>query len=287
MNQMEEAKRSYDAVPIPQELSERVLSEIKKADLRRKGIQMLQKKRMAKRTLASAAAAVVLFTGALNTSTAFAETVSTLPVIGAVAKVLTFRSWETETDDLKISVEIPSVEMIAQEFKGIEKSVNEEIHGLCQKYADEAVKRAEEYKAAFLATGGTEEEWAAHNIQIQVGYEVKNQTEDYLSLLITGNENWSSAYSEMRYYNFDLKKGQLLTLKDMLGSSYAEKAEASIRSQMEERQKAQNIGYWEEIPAIDENTHFYVNEQGNPVIVFEAYEVAPGSEGAQEFEIVK
>ena len=63
MNQMEEAKRNYDAVPIPQELSERVLSEIKKADLRRKGIRILQKKRMAKRTLASAAAAVVLFTG--------------------------------------------------------------------------------------------------------------------------------------------------------------------------------------------------------------------------------
>ena len=47
MNQMEEAKRNYDAVPIPQELSERVLSEIKKADLRRKGIRILQKKRMA------------------------------------------------------------------------------------------------------------------------------------------------------------------------------------------------------------------------------------------------
>ena len=65
MNQIEEAKRSYDAVPIPQELSERVLSEIKKADLRRKGIQMLQKKRMAKRTLASAAAAVFYLQGHL------------------------------------------------------------------------------------------------------------------------------------------------------------------------------------------------------------------------------
>ena len=38
---------------------------------------------------------------------------------------------------------------------------------------------------------------------------------------------------------------------------------------------------------IDENTPFYINETGNPVVVFEAYEIAPGSEGTQEFEITQ
>ena len=46
--------------------------------------------------------------------------------------------------------------------------VNQEIYNLCRQYADEAVSRAEEYRKAFLDTGGTEEEWKAHNIQIQV-----------------------------------------------------------------------------------------------------------------------
>lgn len=36
---------------------------------------------------------------------------------------------------------------------------------------------------------------------------------------------------------------------------------------------------------ISENTKFYMNEAGNPVIVFDKYEIAPGSAGAVEFEI--
>ena len=36
---------------------------------------------------------------------------------------------------------------------------------------------------------------------------------------------------------------------------------------------------------ISENAKFYINENGNPVIVFEKYEIAPGSSGEIEFEI--
>ena len=36
MNRMEEAKKRYDEVPIPEELSKRVLQEVEKADRRRK-----------------------------------------------------------------------------------------------------------------------------------------------------------------------------------------------------------------------------------------------------------
>ena len=35
------------------------------------------------------------------------------------------------------------------------------------------------------------------------------------------------------------------------------------------------------------NAKFYINEAGNPVVVFDQYEIAPGSEGMPEFEIVK
>ena len=239
---------------------------------------------MASDLLAAAAAAVVLFTTGLNTSTVFAETVGNLPVIGAVARVLTFRSYETEDEDLKISVEIPSIEMISEDFSDLEKSVNEEILRLCEQYAQEARTRAEEYRKAFLDTGGTEEEWAAHNIEIRVWYEVKSQTENYLSLAIIGTENWNNANNQIRYYNFDLKKGTLATLADVLGENYKQIADDAIRSQMEER-KADGAVYFDDFEGINEDTPFYINESGNPVIVFEAYEIAPGSEGQQEFEI--
>ena len=51
----------------------------------------------------------------------------------------------------------------------------------------------QEYKKAFMETGGTEEEWEAHDINIHVGYEIKAQTEAYLSFAVQGTENWSSA----------------------------------------------------------------------------------------------
>lgn len=281
-NPMEKAKKKYDETEIPDELAERIQMEIKRQDSKRRKAVFWNLG--FRRGLAAAAAAVVLFTTGLNTSTVFAETVGNLPVIGAVARVLTFRSYETEDEDLKISVEIPSIEMISEDFSDLEKSVNEEILRLCEQYAQEARTRAEEYRKAFLDTGGTEEEWAAHNIEIRVWYEVKSQTENYLSLAIIGTENWNNANNQIRHYNFDLKKGTLATLADVLGENYKQIADDAIRSQMEER-KADGAVYFDDFEGINEDTPFYINESGNPVIVFEAYEIAPGSEGQQEFEI--
>ena len=279
MKSMEEAKRKYDEIPIPSELSKRVGKEIERANMKRKKI-LVFRRRVQKGT-AAAAAVVVLFTAALNTNTAIAETAGQLPVIGPVARVLTFRSYQTEEEDLKISVEIPTIEMISEDMNGLEQSVNEEILALCEQYAQAAKTRAEEYRQAFLDTGGTEEEWAAHNIEIKVWYEVKSQTDEYLSLAIMGTENWSSAYSETKYYNFDLKEGKLVTLQDILGDEYQQIANESIQNQMKENSEI----YWDDFEGIQEDTPFYLNESGNPVIVFEKYEIAPGSEGQQEFEI--
>ncbi len=284
MNQMEDARKTYEKIAVPKELSERITAEVEKAEQKRRRKLELRRKGLA-RGLAAAASVMVVFTAAVNTSTAFAESVRGLPVIGAAARVLTFRSYETEQEDLKISVEIPSIEMIEQDTGELEGTVNQEIYSLCQQYAEEAVKRAEEYRQAFLDTGGTEEEWAAHKIEIKVWYEIKSQSDRYLSLAVMGTESWTSAYSETRYYNFDWLKGRRVTLRDMLGENYSQIAEDSIRSQIREQEKDGKIFWSEELPEITESTAFYINETGNPVIVFEKYEIAPGASGAQEFEI--
>lgn len=189
-----------------------------------------------KRTgILAAAAAMILFVTALNTNTAFAREISEIPVLGAVARIFTFRSYVEESDELKVSVEIPSLEMISEETNGLADSVNLEIHTLCEQYADEAVKRAEEYKKAFMETGGTQEEWEAHNIEIRVFYEIKSQTEDFLSFAVSGTENWTSAYSETRYYNIDLKNEKLVTLEDILGEDYITIVNTDIQRQMQSR----------------------------------------------------
>lgn len=237
----EEAKKEYEEIPIPDELEVRVRQAIDCSGRNRKKddkvINMKKRNRWMKRGLVAAAALTITFTGALNTSTAFAETVSQLPVLGAVARVLTFTSYEKEENDMKIAVTIPKLEVISGELKGLDQSINKEVQELCQKYADEAVKRAEEYREAFLATGGTKEEWAAHKIEIKVWYEILSQKQDYLSLSIQGSENWNSAGGQAKYYTIDLMNGKLVTLKDLLGEDYINQANETILSQILEKEQ--------------------------------------------------
>ena len=292
MSRMEDAKKRYHEIPVPEELPERVRNEIEKADKQETGGNRKKNRKFLKRTetkgLVAAAAAMAVFITALNTSTVFAESIDGIPVIGAVARVLTFRSYQAESDDLKISVDIPAIDIIAEETGEAPQSVNEEIYNMCSQYAEEAVKRAEEYKQAFLDTGGTEEEWAAHNIEIRVDFDVKAQTDKYLSVAVMRTENWNSAYNEIRYYNFDLETGKEVTLADLLGDDYAQIADADILQQIKEREETGAIDYWEEdFAGVADDTVFYINEAENPVIVFESYEIAPGAAGEPEFEITK
>lgn len=283
MERINGAKKKYEEIPVPTELSERIWSEVKKAEKKKKRAVL---KQLSRYSLAAAASLTIICTVGLNTSVAFANAAENIPVIGTLAKILTFQSYETEIDDLKIAVDIPSINMISEDFTDLEMSVNEEIYELCEAYAAEVVKRAQEYRTAFLDTGGTLEEWETHNIGIKVWYEVKAQTENYLSLVIRGAENWNSASGESRYYNFDLKNGKQITLEDVLDKDYAQLAGDKIRSQMKEREREQGISYFkEEPPEITGDTKFYMNQDGYPVVVFEKYEIAPGAFGEQEFEI--
>lgn len=289
MNQLKEAKKRYEEITIPGELSERVQEAIKNSEKNRTIAKLQNRKKILKRGAGVAASILVTFTALLNTSTTFAQGISTMPVIGAVAKVLTFRSYEQESENLKLSVKIPSVEMISQDTKGLAESINQEIYRLCQQYADEAVQRAADYKKAFIDTGGTEEEWKAHNLEIHVWYEINSQTEDYLSFVIMGTESWNSADHERKYYNIDLHSQKLVSLEDLLGEDYIEITNESIKNQIETNAQEMGITFWspEEggFTGISDEVCFYINEAGNPVIVFEKYEIAPGSAGAIEFEI--
>lgn len=280
MDRMTEAKREYQSIPIPQELSERVKLEVERAEKKRRFSLMIR------RIVSAAAAVAVLFVAGLNTSEVFAGEMNDIPVIGTLARIFTIRSYETETEELKISVDIPSVAMIAEDLQGLEKEINEDIYAFCEQYAKEAEGRAKEYRQAFLDTGGTQEEWAEHEISIKVWYEVKAQTARYLSLTVKGAESWTSAYSEERYYNLDMETGKWVTLRDILGDDYAQIVRCSILDQIEQKRIEDEVEYWpDKWKGIDDETKFYINQEHNPVVVLEKYEIAPGSEGQLTFEI--
>lgn len=292
MGRLEKMKERYDEIVIPEELNVRIQQEIMKSRIQQAEKNSTGQRHKFKkiiRSMETAAAVVcILFTAALNTSPVFAKEAAQLPIIGGLARILTFRSYETEEDDIAVSVEIPTIEMIAEDTGITIDEINQEILARCNQYAEDAVIRAEEYRTAFLETGGTQEEWAEHNIKITVGYEIKQQGSDYLSFVIRGTENWTNAYNESRYYNLDLRTGEIVTLKDMLGGDYVELVNESVQEQIAEREKSGEVFFTAEeggFAGISEDVKFYINEKNRPVIVFGKYEIAPGSSGEIEFEI--
>ena len=73
-----------------------------------------------------------------------------------------------------------------------------------------------------------------------------------------------------------------------MGDNYIQIANESIQQQITEREAQGSVFFSAEeggFTSIAEDTAFYISETGNPVIVFDKYAIAPGSEGQIEFEI--
>ena len=131
MGRLEQMKERYDDIVIPAELNDRIQQEIMKsrkqqAEKHTVG-QSYRFKKVIRGMAAAAAAVCVLFTAALNTSPVFAKEAAGLPIIGGVARILTFRSYETEKNDIAVSVEIPTIEMIAEDTGITVDAINQEI----------------------------------------------------------------------------------------------------------------------------------------------------------------
>ncbi|MFV0503319.1 MAG: stalk domain-containing protein [Lachnospirales bacterium] len=152
----------------------------------------------------------------------------------------------------------------------------------------EQVKANEEYKTAYLETGGTIEEYKEPSYE--VGYEILEQNEDYISVKVYRYQALASSFTEEIYYNFNSKTSEIIKLEDVLGSKYAEYVKESVLMMAANREEkdSEKYNYDEtllEDLVIDENTSFYLNKDGNVVVVFDKYEIAAGAYGAQEFII--
>lgn len=262
---------------------------------------------------------------AVNTSQVAAATLSELPIVGSLMKVLTVREYHYVDDDMEIQAEVPGVILAETQTEipgttagetteisdvsveetseqtldtGAGQTVSmQDVNALIEQHVNEYIEDAKqhiaEYKDAFLATGGTEEQFQQKNIKVDVNYEMKSQSDKAVSFVITANESWSGAYGVQYFYNINPVSGEEITLADLLGKDYETIANEQIVAQMKEQMaNDSSVFYWVDDPTmggfegITENTHFYINEAGNPVVVFEKYEVAPGAMGRPEFEII-
>ncbi|MEG1501183.1 MAG: RsiV family protein, partial [Clostridiales bacterium] len=110
-----------------------------------------------------------------------------------------------------------------------------------------------------------------------------------LSFTVEKTETLANAYTEMYFYNLDLNKSRQLTLEDVLGKDYKQIVDNSVAKQIAERKKDENNVFFEKeeggFTGINKDQNFIVNQEGQVVIVFNKYEIAPGCMGIQEFPI--
>ncbi len=275
--EMKRLKKQYMDVPIPDELD----FIVKKA--LRDGGKTMKKNNMYK-WIGGATAAAMIFTASVNLSPAFAETLSEIPVINGIAKVLTFREYKVNEDGYNADIKVPAIEGL--ENKDLESSLN-------KKYIEENKKLYEDFLAEvedLKANGGG-------HLGVDSGYEIKADNDRILSI---GRYIVNTVGSSSTVYKFDTidKKNEvLITLPSLFkNDSYVDVISANILEQMIEQMKADEEkiywveGYVEEgltevFEKISAEQNFYINEESKLVISFDKYMVAPGYMGVVEFEI--
>lgn len=263
-----------------------LLAAYKNTDIPSKGAENMKKliaserrrKRRSLRVWAASAVAVVAILVALpNVSMAAAETLGSLPVVGKVFQVVTFRTWEYEEERFEAHVEVP--EIVADSCPEAVAEINAEVDALAQ-----------EYIGWFEETAELGESYA----QLDIRSEVVADTENWFSLKVFIFQGAGSGYQQYRLYNIYKPTGQRMELRDLFANDgYIDAISQDIIRQMKTQMaQDENIIYWvdSEMPewdftAVSETQNFYVTAEGDIVILFDEYEVAPGYMGALQFTV--
>lgn len=270
MKNINDLKKEYMDIKIPENLDDVVKESIKKVD--RKSI-------VNKKIIGSAAVLAIIF--GINISPAFADVVSDIPIVGNIVKLVTVKNYTLKKNNVEADIKVPAIEGL--ENKQLEENLNKEFIENGKKIYEELI----------------EEFPSINNQMTYVGsdYKIKADNDSFLSIEITKEEIQASSYTTKKHYTIDKNKQIVLTLPMLFeGENYIEEISNDIKAQMiENMKKDSNLIYFlesdenEEVidsfDKIKENQDFYINNDGNLVICFDEYEVAPGYMGTLEFII--
>ena len=280
-HEFKNAKEAYDATPIPPELEARVQQGIRQG----KALYKSRKNR-AFRRLAATAACFILVLAGLNLSPALAHASSNVPVLGGLFRMLTVTNYNTSEDGINYDVNVPELEA--------DGTLAEKVNAAIQEKVDAHMAKArqdwDDYRDAFFATGGTEEDWNGREMDVIVDYEIKSQTDTRISFVVTLAEGWVASMEERYYYNLDIAADRDVTLQDLVGENWVERCNAAIQSQIDASVDGEGFSLFfapEDggFTTVDASTQFYIREDGTVVVAFPRYSIAAGAAGIPEFPI--
>lgn len=241
----------------------------------------IKKTKILPRIAATAACFIfVIFFLLPNVSVAYAEAFEEIPIIGRLIKVITVRNYFYSDDYHEMDIDVPKV-------SGEDGDAADYINNDVNKLTDTLVKQF--YKD--LDSIGD----SGHS-SIYVDYETVTNTESWFTLKMRVHEAAGSSNTYYRYYHIDKKSGKIIKLSDLSeDEGFLETLEKEIRQQMRSQMDNDSSKiYWlddsvigKDYVAVTPEHNFFWNENGDLVIVFDKYEVAPGAMGTPEFTVDK
>ena len=237
--------------------------------------------RILPRIAASAACFVFIILFLLpNVSVTYAQALEQLPVIGDLVRVVTIRNYYYDDNHWKMDINIPQIE--SEDSKSVDyinKDVSELTTALINRfYEDLEINGNKGYGS------------------LNVDYEVVTNTDSWFTLKLTVCQTAASSNTYFKFYHIDKNQGKIVELGDLFNTDkFSDSLVAEIKKQMQEQMaNDENISYWintsgigEEFATVSAGHNFYWNENGDLVIIFDKYEVGPGSMGTPEFVIDK
>lgn len=231
----------------------------------------------------AAAAACFIFTVFFllpNVSVTYAHALEQIPGIGDIVRVITIRNYFYSDEYHELDVDVPQVENGDSEaFNLINKDIGELTDALVKQfYAD----------LEDIGDNG--------HSSVYVDYQTVTNTDNWFTLKIRVTEAAGSGNTYFKYYHVNKQTASIVRLGDMAADNrFFETIEHEIQKQMKtEMEKDGDLTYWTEDSVIGKDLHsvspehnFYWDKDGDLVIPFDKYEVAPGYMGTPEFTIPK
>ncbi len=266
--EVNEAKEKYESIKASQKLRKKVdkIFEPKKNNF--------------KIVLGIVATVAVCFVVTLNANPTFAKSIATNDFMKSLVSVLTANRFEFSDNNMEAQITTAKITGIAD--KEVEAKINKELEDISNALIEQFKIDSEKLK---------EFDETAH-MGIESDYIIRTNTDDILAVDVYVVNTVGSSSTSHKFYNVDKKTGEVITLESRFKNNedYLMDISKYIEAEMN-RQTAEdeNKVYFADADSIYnillKKQEFYINENNNVVIVFDKYEVAPGSMGSPEFEI--
>lgn len=275
--QMQQLKQEYEHIPIPPQAKTRIQAGIAQAKQEKKKINIT---RIFRNTGTTAAATLLAITALTNISPSIAYAMDSIPVIGAISKVVTFRTYVDKKENMEADLKLPIIS--EENTSNIGISANQSIEA----YANELIASYEKEVTQLEGNG----HYAIHS-----NYKVVTDNDQYLCIRIDTTIIMASDAHYIKIFTIDKATGKVITLSELLknDSTTLNNISQNIKEQMvKQMADNENILYFydSDMPETDfkgltGKESYYLNNHNQLVITFNEYEVAPGYMGAVEFTI--